>query len=1175
MADVPTINENNNKKFILFIILIIINIILMIFYYSIPYELPETSDLEINANTLIHNIYAKKISSGLNNDSLFISPDFNTYSPKENLQAWKQNLPFYFSFPESKIRSEIPLFKIKTNNASLYSSGSLIIDSMYPPQGLFGFSVLNDFEEKIFRASEHFYYFKGDFLIEDFIKKDKTFTPTYTRHLTLSDDAENLCLTEKAGIIKNFEKFSDSGFQIKTKTDKFENSIRYDYNTSNLLRLIENQKGETIAFEYNDSRNISLIKTSKSEWSFEYDDLKNLKTIRSSERGVINLSHDSKTYPHLLTSIENSQTKAQIAYDVMGRLKEVKMNSDPVSFLYGKNIIQMISGNKRYVLDFKNDNEKTFLKDKTLYTYLYDEFGQITQYKENDYILQMTYNSLGNMISKKEGNDTYTYVYDDQYNVLKKISKNGNPILERFINKGLITSENREDLGEIKYNYSEKGTLESLAIDNIGEYLFRTDEVGNITEVELPDKRSLAFDWKNSKLSQYRDIFNQTYKFNYTDSGQLFEIISPEGNSNFDRNTFYSPLKNLSKIDTIPCHNLKIDYNERRISFLDPSHEKISMTLSPLRRITSVVSANTQKKYQYYSSGMLSRISFLNGEDVVLGTNDHDQLTQIIAPEASWTTLEYDRKHLKNIIMDKDIRSYTYNEQDQISAIKINTRSYKYTYSPKDPEKLYTLTFPDQTPLLYTYNAKGKLESITFKNDAQIKFTYSGNQSCSIRYPNGIIQNEEYDENGRLTSLSITDAEGQSVREANYFFQDKKWIAGSDNSKRIKATYNAEGILSEYSLQSIADLEYDFNKETLQLLKMTRNNQVIQYEKNKSTSTLAILDSMKQNPVSSVSLAGRIEGLNFNFLEINGIGQIIENNTSDFSINNYAVVSGQNQLNIKALLNSGNSIAQKFEFFVHPEASSILQFENNQLKNYYADGFYSSFTWNALNQISSFDNHKGEIYRYKYLPDGKRASVSSGIKNIIYVYDCYGNLIEETTATGSSLIKYVYDYQTGRLIMSFDGKRMRYYHTDCFGSVINITDEKGKSIADYAYSPYGQTLIKHESVEDNSIGYLGYKKDLETGCYLTPYGYYDPEIPYLHPFYLSDKSLSPKLTDMIANNHILPIKAKASTPAKNFSAPSIPEKISFNKEFLWLDFLQEIPDSLLLLKKYLHQDKEE
>ncbi len=1174
MPDAPTINETNNKKFILFILLIIINLVLMIFYFSIPFELPETSDLEINTNTLIHNIYAKKISQGLNNDSLFISPDLDAYSPRENLQTWKQNLPFYFAFPDSKIRSEIPLFKIKTNNASLYSSGTITLDSMYPPQSLFGFSALNDFEEKIFRFSEHFYYFKGDFLIEDFIKKDKMFKPTYTKHLILSENSENLFLSDKSGITRNFSKYSDHGFRLTDKVDKFENIIRYEYNDSGQLIRIANQKGETITFEYNDRKNIILVKTSKSEWIFEYDSFQNLRTIKSSERGTIHLSHDSKTYPHLLTAIENSESKAELAYDVLGRLSQVKINSEPVRFLYGKNIIQILSGNKRHILDFKNEKEKSFLKDKTLYSYIYDDYGQITQYRENDYTLLMTYNSLGNLISKKDGADTYTYVYDDQYNLLKKISKNGHPILERFIHKGLITSENREDLGEIKYNYSEKGNLESLAIDNLGEYFFKTDNVGNITEVELPDKQSITFEWKNSKLMKYRDIFNQTYKFNYNFSGQLFEIISPEGNSNFNTHTFSSPMKNLAKIDNTLFHNLDIDYKNRSFSFLDPSHEKLSITLSPLRRITSIRGPNTGKKYQYYSNGQISRISFLNGEDIVLGTNDKNQLNHILAPEAAWTALEYDQNHLKNMMMDKEIRSFTYNERNQISSIKINTREYKYTYSPKDPGKLYTLTFPDQTQILYTYNAKGSLEAITFKNDAQIKFAHTANGACTIRYPNGILQNEEYDEEGRLTALSITDSEGQSIRESTYFFQDKKFIAGSDNSKRIKASYNAEGYLSEYSLQSIADMSYDFNKDTLQLLKMTKNKQVILYEKNKAASTLAIIDSLKQNPVSSVNLAGKIEGLNFNFLEINEIGQILDNNASDFTINNYPVLPGQNSLNVKALLNSGNAITQKYEFFLHPEASSILQFENNQLKNYYTEGAYSSYTWNTMNQISSFDDHKGEVFRYKYLPDGKRSFVSSGIKNILYIYDCYGNLIEETTATGSSLIKYVYDYQRGRLVMSFDGKKIRYYHTDCFGSVINVTDESGKSIADYAYSPYGQTLIKNESVQDNTIGYLGYKKDLETGCYHTPYGYYDPELPYLHPCYLSEKSLSPKLKDMIANNHILPLKPEQCRFTRSYETPAIPEAISFNKEFLWLDFLQEIPDSLVLLRKYLHQEKE-
>jgi hypothetical protein len=301
----------------------------------------------------------------------------------------------------------------------------------------------------------------------------------------------------------------------------------------------------------------------------------------------------------------------------------------------------------------------------------------------------------------------------------------------------------------------------------------------------------------------------------------------------------------------------------------------------------------------------------------------------------------------------------------------------------------------------------------------------------------------------------------------------------------------------------------------------------------------------------------------FNFLEINGTGQFLEEKSQRFQIKNFPVQPGANTLEFKGFLASGNTATQNLEFYVHPEASLIFQHgKTGQLKQINYNGYYDELEWSTFNQISTFRSHDGKEYHYRYQPNGYLSSKTHDNRTRLFVYDMYGNLIEEIASTGRSIRKYVYDYQRNRLLLSFDGRKIIYYHTDAFGSVMNITDMKGTPVAEYLYSPYGEMIFKKETIPDNRIGFLGMYRDDSTGLYIVNnHGFYDAEnIRFYSSVYRSLWNPS-RHTDIDINTHILPVPT-LEVPLTNFSLDPlpVPHQASFNHEFLWSEHMNVHPD---------------
>jgi len=108
-----------------------------------------------------------------------------------------------------------------------------------------------------------------------------------------------------------------------------------------------------------------------------------------------------------------------------------------------------------------------------------------------------------------------------------------------------------------------------------------------------------------------------------------------------------------------------------------------------------------------------------------------------------------------------------------------------------------------------------------------------------------------------------------------------------------------------------------------------------------------------------------------------------------------------------------------------------------------------------------------------------------------FVYDQGGRLIGEYTTDGTPIAEYVY-LQAQPLAM-LRGGAVYYYHTDQLGTPKALTDQDQRRVWRADYTPFGDTTIAVNEVE-NPLRFPGQYFDQETGLHYNYFRDYDPSI---------------------------------------------------------------------------------
>lgn len=295
-------------------------------------------------------------------------------------------------------------------------------------------------------------------------------------------------LIKKEKTTGNVEFIYDAKSNLKTvKDNTTEITQNYKYDLSNRIISVENSKGLTILYDYDDNSNVSKI---------EYK-------INGTNNNV-NYNYDSN---NLINNIAFKDSYFKINYDRLARITSQEINNEKGKYVieYKYKDIQDKNRTTTILESIKNGENESI-------NYTYNSMGYIETIKEgNNLLAKYYYDKLGQVIREdnKEHKKTTTYNYDLNGNILNK--------KEYEYTEADITTQ---PIKIIEYIYNNANWKDQLTSYNGKEIKY--DEIGNPI---LYDGN--IYKWQNGR--ELASIQNEQkkldVKYKYSDDGIRTEKI--------------------------------------------------------------------------------------------------------------------------------------------------------------------------------------------------------------------------------------------------------------------------------------------------------------------------------------------------------------------------------------------------------------------------------------------------------------------------------------------------------------------------------------------------------------------------------------------------------------------------------------------------------------------------
>ena len=168
------------------------------------------------------------------------------------------------------------------------------------------------------------------------------------------------------------------------------------------------------------------------------------------------------------------------------------------------------------------------------------------------------------------------------------------------------------------------------------------------------------------------------------------------------------------------------------------------------------------------------------------------------------------------------------------------------------------------------------------------------------------------------------------------------------------------------------------------------------------------------------------------------------------------------------------------------------QYTYDNYGNITADGT-RTFTYNQNNRLSKVSEGTTTVAEYGYDGQGRRVFKTVSGSTTHYHYDPSGNLIAETSATGTPLRDIIYqDGERVAMKVYGSGAGTYWFINNHLGAPRAIINSSGQVVWKAAYLPFGKAEILVNTIENN-FRLPGQYYDAETGLHYNMFRYYNPD----------------------------------------------------------------------------------
>ncbi len=579
------------------------------------------------------------------------------------------------------------------------------------------------------------------------------------------------------------------------------------------------------------------------------------------------------------------------------------------------------------------------------------------------------------------------------------------------------------ELKAVSYEGTEHDEI-GWELKDADQSLWSFDKYGMLRFVTDVDgfKTSMDYD-EDYRLTSISTASGKVFKIKQTDQGYIGKITLPDGN--------------------------KISYD------YDKNGNLVSYT-----NADGGVSA-----YQYDKDSRMISWTDANGNTVV--QNKYDGENRVVEQtDANGNTAKLKYGKSQTITVDNEGNKTTYNYDDQYRTTSITYPDGSSCIKSYNSENRLARETTAKGTKSYGYDQFGNVVSETREDGASVSYTYNEqNKLTSYKDYNGAVTAYAYDAAGNL--VTETRADGSAV---TYAYDGQHRIISKTNGRGITERYGYEGA----NLTSYIDGEgnawtysYDGMNRLLTQTDPLGNTESVSYNKKG--------DVVSERAADGGITAYKLDGLG----NIKSITDAMGNKTSfsydamynlvkgeDAEGNTIAYAYDKNYNEIKETDAEGNVIIRTYDAMerIVSETNSDFgekKYQYDKVGNLisYTDGEGGATIseYNVLGLETKVTDPLGNVTAYAYDANGNETSVTYGDGSAVSrSYDAMGRVISETDEMGV-VTSYSYDTEGNLVSVTDDGGRNWNYEYDRNNRCVRITNPEG-GVSEAAYDAAGRQI---------------------------------------------------------------------------------------------------------------------
>jgi RHS repeat-associated protein/uncharacterized repeat protein (TIGR01451 family) len=741
-------------------------------------------------------------------------------------------------------------------------------------------------------------------------------------------------------------------------------------------------------------------------------------------------------------------------------------------------------------------------------TFTRDTSGRITKLTKPDGTsVGYVYNAAGDLVSvTDERGDTVTYQYDSAHNLLSTKDPAGHPLRTltygtdgrlKTITDGAgntstisldpnahtetvtgpdprlttVTSLNeRGDIVQIDELFGGKTLTTKFTYDALGHVLGKTDPLGHATKA--------TYDAAGSPLT-LTEADGGTWHFAYNDHEQLTSITDRTGR--VVATLEYDSYGELVKKTTADGGATTYAYDNRGLltSMTDPLHRTTAYGYDAAGHVTTVTGPDSRAwSYAYDADGRTKSVTDPASETTSFVYDAAGNLTSFTDAAGHGQSYGYDT--LGRLSSGTDglghATTYSYDLASRLTGV-LDRNGATTTFEYDTAGHVTKVNLPGGSSLTYSYDPLGQLVEAD-DADATLAFTYDNSGNLASQTSAGTPTSSQ-----PSVALSFgRDAAGRPTSLA------APWGTSS-------FAYDANGLLSKVTdpTAGVFNLGYD---PLGRLASLTRPNGVTdsytydaagQFSSRSSSKSSSVIDALSYTYDSSGRRTSKTDAAGTTTYGCDTADRLISvlaPTGSSLPNETFAYDAAGNQTGAGQTYDAANRLLSdaKFDYSYDAEGNQTAKTER-------ASGKVTTYTWNALHQLTSAHLPDGSTVTYRYDALGRRVEQSGSAGTTRYV-NLGANVVAEYDGSNALRASYVTTIGAGSLpgmpLAVSVGAANSYPLLDGVGSVVGTTDASG-TVTPFAYTAYGTPV----GASSRTYAYGTYGYDSATGLYYARARYYD------------------------------------------------------------------------------------